>query len=334
MRNVLTTLLFFIMLPAVAQQSVTQLRETAIAFQRQGDYSNTLMVLSKALEKEPSNLTLLKDMAYTYYLSGKVGRASEIIAPLIDLPNADVEVFQIAGTIYIDAQEFKQAEKVYKRGLKQFSASGPLYSEYGELLWGLKRPAEAIISWETGIITDPSYSGNYYHAAKFYFAALDMARSIVYGEIFVNLESYSVRTPEVKILLLESYKKAFMADASKQYFVKPTTPFEVKFNEVLQKQALLALRGITPETLLIIRSRFVLDWFSVVEGNYPLQLFTNMQYLLREGLFEAYNQWLFGTVTDVATYQYWTRTHQEEYSRFSQYQQNKIFRMPTGQHYF
>lgn len=334
MRNLFICLLLVIVAPVAAQQSVAELRQTALSFQRQGDYSNTLMVLSKALEKEPSNLTLLKDMAYTYYLAGELGRAAERIIPLIELPEADEQVFQIAGTIYKDAQEYKQAEKIYKRGLKQFSASGPLYSEYGELLWGLKRPTEAIATWEAGINSDPSYSGNYYHAAKFYFAAIDMARSIVYAEIFVNLESYSVRTAEIKMLLLESYKKAYTAGATKQYFVKPTTPFEAKFNDILQKQSTLALRGITPETLLVIRARFILDWFTGGGDGYPFQLFSNLQYMLREGLFEAYNQWLFGTVADAVSYQHWTRTHQEEYSRFNQYQQSKIFRMPLGQHHF
>lgn len=334
MRNLFICLLLVVAIPVVAQQTVVELRQTALSFQRQGDYSNTLMVLSKALEKEPKNLTLLKDMAYTYYLAGDLERAADRVAPLIELPEADEQVFQIAGTIYRDAQEYKQAEKVYKRGLKQFDASGPLYSEYGELLWGLKRPAEAIASWEEGINSDPSFSGNYYHAAKFYFAAVDMARSIVYAEIFVNLESYSVRTAEIKMLLLESYKKAFTAGTTKQFFVKPTTSFETRFNQILQKQSTLALRGITPEILLVIRSRFILDWFSGGGEGYPHQLFSKMQYMMREGLFEAYNHWLFSTVSDVVAYQQWARTHQDEHSTFTQYQKNKIFRMPSGQHYF
>jgi len=60
--------------------------------------------------------------------------------------------------------------------------------------------------------------GNYYHASKFYYAAMDVARSLVYGEQFINLESYSVRTAEIKILLIESYKRAFMKGIGKEVF--------------------------------------------------------------------------------------------------------------------
>lgn len=317
-----------------AQQNVQQLRETAISFQRQGDYSNTMMVLSKALELEPNSLLLNKDVAFTYYLGGDFKRAAERILPLTDREDADVQVFQIAGNIYRALEENKNCEKIYKKGLKKFSDSGPLYSEYGELLWEMKRPPEAIAQWEAGINLDPSYSGNYYHAAKFYYAAADKARSLVYGEIFVNLESYSARTAEIKILLLESYKRIFMTNDPKQFFIKPATAFEKLFMEVMERQSALALRGITTENLLIIRSRFVLDWFQLSGGKYPHQLFDHMQYLMREGLFEAYNQWLFGPASDPNGFQLWINNNKEAYGKYSTYQQNKLFRMPSGQHYF
>lgn len=321
-------------LTATAQQTVQQLRETAMAFQRQSDYSNTMMVLAKALELDPSNLTLQKDVALTYYLSGDFRRAAERVLPLTEREDADVQVFQIAGNIFKAQESYKQCDKIYKKGLKKFDASGPLFAEYGDLLWTQEKPAEAIAQWETGISVDPSHSGNYYHAAKFYFAAADKARSLVYGEVFVNLESYSVRTAEIKILLLESYKRLFMPGNNKQHFIKPTTPFETKFLETMNKQSSLSLRGITPESLLIIRTRFVLDWFNAEEGKFPFKLFEHFQYLLREGMFEAYNQWLFGPAADAAAYQNWTRTHEEAYLLFTNYQRNKLFKVPAGQHHF
>ena len=328
--------LFFMMAftPLLAQQTVQQLRETAISFQRQADYSNTMMVLSKALELEPNSLTLNKDVAFTYYLGGDLKRAAERILPLTDREDADVQVFQIAGNIYKALEENKNCEKIYKKGLKKFINSGPLYSEYGELLWDMRRPPEAIAQWEAGINLDPSYSGNYYHAAKFYYAAADKARSLVYGEIFVNLESYSVRTAEIKILLLESYKRIFMANDPKEFFIKPTTPFEKLFLEVMDRQSSLALRGITTENLLIIRSRFVLDWFNLSAGKFPHQLLDHMQYLMREGMFEAYNQWLFGAGSDPNAFQLWINNNKEQYGRYVDYQRNKLFRMPADQHYF
>lgn len=333
-RSVLLYAFLLISAPMVAQQSVQQLRETAISFQRQQDYSNAMMVLSKALELDPKSLTLNKDVAFTYYLGGDLKRAAERIEPLTERDDADVQVFQIAGNIYTALEEYKTCEKVYKKGLKKFPDSGPLYSEYGELLWELKKPSDAIAQWEAGINLDPSYSGNYYHASKFYYAAADKARSLVYGEIFVNLESYSVRTAEIKILLLESYKRIFMSSDPKHSYIKPTTPFEKLFLEVMERQSSLALRGITTENLLIIRSRFVLDWFNMSSGKFPHQLMDHMQYLMREGMFEAYNQWIFGPGSDPNGFQLWINANKEQYGRYTDYQRNKLFRMPAQQNYF
>jgi len=120
------------------QQTVEQLREKAMAFQRQQDYTNTLMVLGKALEIAPTNLTLLKDVAYTFYLGGEYKRAEERVLPLTERDDADVQVFQIAGNIYRGLDQSKQCERVYKEGLKKFPTSGQLYSEYGELMWDLQ----------------------------------------------------------------------------------------------------------------------------------------------------------------------------------------------------
>jgi tetratricopeptide (TPR) repeat protein len=330
----ITIFLLFLVQFTVAQQTVQQLRETALVFQRQQDYSNTIMVLAKALEMEPGNVDVLKDVAFTYYLSGDYAKAAQRILPLTDLESADEQIFQIGGTVFKELEDFKTAERLYKKGLKKFEASGALYSEYGDLFWNQQKPAEALAQWEAGIKIDPSYSGNYYHAAKFYFAAGDKSRSIVYGEIFVNLESYSVRSAEIKILLLESYKRIYMPGDAKKYYVKAPSPFELDFLQVMSKQNELSLRGITPETLLIIRSRFILDWFNANENKYAFHLFDHMRYLMREGMFEAYNQWLFGPASDPNAYQNWIRTHEDEYLAFSSYQRNKMFKMPNGQHYF
>ena len=339
MRFLRLTLFFaFFLQSAVAQQSVTEtvqeFREIARSFQRQQDYSNAIMVLAKALELQPGNVDVLKDVAYVYYLSGDFAKAAQRVLPLTELESADEQIFQIAGSVFKELEEYKICDRLYKKGLKKFENSGALYSEYGDLFWIQQKPAEAIAQWETGMKIDPSHSGNYYHAAKFYFAAGDKSRSIVYGEVFVNLESYSVKSAEIKILLLESYKRIYMPGDSKKYYVKEPTSFELDFLQVMGKQNELSSRGITPETLLAIRSRFLLDWFNANENKYPFHLFEHLRYLLREGMFEAYNQWLFGPASDASAYQNWIRTHEDEYLAFSYYQRNKLFKMPGGQNYF
>jgi predicted Zn-dependent protease len=180
MRHLIALCLLFSVQQLAAQQpSVKQLRETALNFQRQEDFGNALMILSRALEMEPLNLSLLKDIANTLYLAGDYKQAATRILPLTDRTDADEQVFQIAGDIYTIQEDWKQADKVYKKGLKKFPLSGPLYSKYGEMFWLQEKPADAIAQWENGLKADPVYPLNYYHAAKFYFTTADKARSII-----------------------------------------------------------------------------------------------------------------------------------------------------------
>ncbi|HUR65443.1 MAG TPA: hypothetical protein VMZ03_03765, partial [Chitinophagaceae bacterium] len=81
------------------------------------------------------------------------------------------------------------------------------------------------------------------------------------------------------------------------------------------------------------RTRFILDWFTNHATRYPHRLFDYHRQLLTEGMFEAYNQWLFGPVDNLAAYDNWTKTHTEEYNNFSTFQKSRVFRMPANQYY-
>src|SRR4030095_12011326 len=74
--------------------------DAAHSFQRQGDYQNALLVLNRALEQQPNDLNLLKEIAYTYYLQRDFAKAKQICLPLPARPDADVQTYQIMGMIH------------------------------------------------------------------------------------------------------------------------------------------------------------------------------------------------------------------------------------------
>jgi hypothetical protein len=55
--------------------------------------------------------------------------------------------------------------------------------------------------------------------------------------------------------------------------------------------------------------------------------------LIKAGLFEAYNQWLFGAVENLSAFDQWTKTNADTYAKFTEFQKGRIFKMPAGQHY-
>jgi hypothetical protein len=83
----------------------------------------------------------------------------------------------------------------------------------------------------------------------------------------------------------------------------------------------------------MIRTRFILDWFANYGNKFPFKLFDYQQQLIREGMFDAYNQWLFGTVENLPAYENWTKTHNEEYTNFTKFIKSRVFKMPAGQYY-
>ncbi len=298
---------------------------------RQGDYANAIIVLNRGLQQDPTNAAISKDLALSYYFQKDNKKALEIIKPLLERQEADDQSFQIAGYIYKELNMLKECEKLYKKGIKRFPKSGPLYNEYGELLWARKNN-EAIKEWEKGIENDPSYSKNYYNACRYYHLISDKIWTILYGELFVNMEPFSRSTPEIKDILLDSYKKLFL-NANLEQDVREKSNFEKAFLQTMNKQSSVAGQGINTESLTMIRTRFILDWSSDYKTKFPYKLFDYQQQLLQDGLFDAYNQWIFGSSENLVRFQNWTVNHTEDYTAFTNFQKGRIFKVPLAQGY-
>jgi len=324
---------FFGTLQAQPGDEIKQLQETAMSFLRNGDYDNAILVLNRALQQDKNNLELQKSLVMAYYHKREFDKALEGVKVLIDRDDADVMTYQVAGNVYKALEEVKDCEKMYKKALKKFPNSGPLYSEYGELLWDLK-DFSAINQWEKGIQVDPAYSGNYYNAALHYFYSIDKTWGFVYGEIFVNMESMTERGAAMKKLLLNGYKEKLFQDANLLKDIdKVKSEFSKAFLTTMNKQVALTANGISTDVLTMVRTRFILDWYATNASKFPFKLFDFQQQLIREGMFEAYNQWLFGTIENLAAYDNWTKTHAEKHTAFTNFQKSRIFRMPPGQYY-
>ncbi len=309
------------------------LHETARTFMRSGDYDNAILVLTRALQQDSKNLEMQKDLVMSYYLKRDYVKALEGAEVLIERDDADVVSFQIAGNVYKALEQAKECEKMYKKALKKFPKSGSLHSEYGELLWAIK-DFSAIEYWENGIKIDPGYSGNYYNAAMYYFYAKDKVWSLLYGEIFVNMESLGERGAAMKQLLLQGYKEKLFSNPDLMKGEENNkSPFAKTFLMAMNKQAALTSKGVSAETLTMIRTRFILDWYTNNAVKYPFRLFDYHRQLISEGMFNAYNQWLFGASENLAAYENWTKTHAEEYNGFTTFQRSRIFKMPQGQYY-
>lgn len=316
-----------------AQAQDPSAQETARTFLRSGDFDNAILVLMRALQQDPKHYGLQKDLTMALYYKHDYSKALDMIPRLLEHEEAEVSAYQIAGNVYKALERVKDADKLYKKAIDKFPKSGPLYSEYGELLWA-RKDFDAIKQWERGIKADPAYSGNYYNAALYYYYTKDKVWTLIYGEIFVNMESLSERGTAMRGLLLSAYKEKLFSDVDLMKDLPKNAPeFAKAFLETMGKQAALVNRGINADVLTMLRTRFLLDWSRTYAQKFPFKLFEYQQQLAREGMFEAYNQWLFGAAENLPAFDTWARNHSAEWEKFASFQKGRVFRMPAGQYY-
>ncbi len=327
MRLLFSLLFIGFIITASAQTYESDIAKT---FMRQGDYANAIVVLKRSNEENPANLVIAKDLALCYYFQKENAKGIAVMQPFLDAVQADDQCYQITCNMLLANNQKKDAEKLYKKGIKKFPQSGALYNDLGELMW-IQQDFSAIRLWEKGIEKDPSFPKNYYNAARYYYLSTDKVWGLIYGEIFVNLEPNTQRCSEIKEILLEGYKKLFTD--TNMGILKTKNEFVKAYLQTMQQQGTVASEGINTESLIMIRTRFILNWTETFASKFPFKLFDFHKQLLQEGLFEAYNHWLFTNSVNLPAYQNWINTHVTDYKNFDQIQKARIFRFPAGQYY-
>lgn len=308
-------------------QPAADLHKTAKSIMLEGDYENASLVFNQLINNEPNNVAAQKDFAYLCYLKRDFAKSIEFSKKLIANPDVDERDFQLLGMNYKAIALYKDCYKLYETALQKFPNSGVLYSELADLNIIEKKKNEAIKNWEKGIEVDPNFSGNYYNAALYYSQNNQLFWVIIYGEIFVNLESYTTRTSEIKEAILDAYKKIiYLGDTAKS----AKNLFEKNMLQTLGNYS----ETITAANLTAIRTKFILSWFYENKNqDFPFRLFDQQRYLVREGMFDAYNQWLFGIAINPVQYKVWADAHATETSNFKQFQEGRVFKLITGQYY-
>src|SRR5262245_38777602 len=127
----LFSLLFasFLAITLVAQsEDAKTMHENARNFMRSGEFDNAIVVLVRALQQDKDNLEMQKDLVMCYYWKRDYAKALDGAKALLDRDDADVVVYQLAGNVYKALEQAKDCERIYKKGLKKFPKSGPLYS--------------------------------------------------------------------------------------------------------------------------------------------------------------------------------------------------------------
>src|SRR5699024_5282586 len=318
---------------AFSQTNTDQLYQRAEKFIQAGDYANAIIILKKSLALSPQSALYRQELARAYSLNREYDKAEKLIKTVLKSNVSNAETFQIAGDIYQAKGRLGKARRALEDGLKKFPRSGVLYSERGQIYYAKQKYSKALQSWVKGIKLDPDYASNYYFAARTYYFSKDKFWTIVYGEVFINLERHTNRTLDMKKKLLAAYKLVISnsitlnlthSNSSQSGFsTLDKSSFKETALKTLGKSAASSIKqGVTPSSLMMTRTRFLLNWNHFAKLVYPFYLFDYYDVLLEEGLFSVYNKWLFGPANDPEKYKVWEGMHSQEVRKLMNFMQS------------
>lgn len=295
--------------------------------------NEAIVALKEALKLDPGNIEYTYELAYAYNLKKDYTRVLQIMEKLIQRKGAFGKMYHLLGNTYDNLSQPAKAIETYQLGIKLFPNTGGLYLEIGNSFLKNKNYLDAARYYEKGIIMDPVYPANYYRVTKLFMSSSEKIWGMLYGEIFVLLESNTKRTAEISKLIYDTYKKqvSISADgvctvvfgniilpdinAPKDTGVN-TLPFLKKVYEPLMRESFSTEKAVDINSLSRARTKFIEMYFKTdAWQKYPNPLFDYAYKVLKAGHIDAYNHWLLanGNPDD---FQAWQTANSEEYQKF------------------
>lgn len=290
----------------------------------QKDYDRAINIYFQAIRMQPNNVILRRDLAYAYYLSGKYDEGIQVVNEVISSNAADEQTYQIASALEQAKGNLKKASRLLDDGLKKFPNSGILYNAKGNnLSTDPKKQQDAVEFFVKGIEANPRYAMNYYNASRLLLEMKQPFWSIIYGEIYTILDPLSPKTIDAKKNLLQAYSEIFAAQTNEDLpnFKKKNknnsgNSFEDLALPIYFNNYAAVADGFSTENLIMLRTRFMLEW----QTKFPTSKHSLLQYytvLLEKGYFDAYNQSLFGSMSDSQKFANWLKMNNDYFKQYA-----------------
>jgi tetratricopeptide (TPR) repeat protein len=269
-------------------------------------------------------ISVYRDLSDAYYSSGEFDNAINLLNPIIKSKQADEHCFQTMVSCLMALDERKKAKAVVQSGLELYPRSGLMYDELGKLYESDGDSRDAIDTWLHGLQVSPNYYMNYFELSRIYIAKSNFVMSLVYGEIFVNLERNGTKADEARKIILSDYQRLFYLpdNVTPKYKnrVVDDLPFADNFEDAV-KNTLIKLSaimddGLNMENLIMLRTRFAMEWQVKYAKIFPHSLFIYQLALMKVGFYDAYNQWLLAKAISKPEFDMWDKFHSSSITQF------------------
>lgn len=306
----------------------------AIKLMDKGELDASITMLKDLQKLDPNNYTYNYELAYAFFIKKDYPAVIELLEKLKTNKDANDLVYQLLGNTYDMSGNAEKAVQTYTDGLKLFPNSGKLYLESGVMNLKKNDLGAATKIFQKGTEVDPKFPSNYYWLSKLWMTTPEKLWGLMYGEIFMNLESNSKRTAEISKLLFDTYKSEikitgpghFSVSFSNNNVVNPNEknpdkllPYGVTVYERLLMVSALGLKEVNINTLDSIRTNFVGEYFKGKTAvTYPNMLFSYQKKVAEAGHIASYNHWILQK-GDEELFKTWVAANTEKWQAFLQW---------------
>lgn len=316
-----------------------ELGKQAVQLMDNGEFEESLQLLQEAKSLDPENISYPYEVAYAHYMMKDFETAIGLMKKLIDHPQVYDQIYQFLGNMHDITGNPDKAIEIYHQGMKKFPKSGKCYLEAGIVEIRREDYDKAVEYWENGILVDPYYSSNYYWLAKTFAMTDEKIWTLIYGEMFMNMEPGSSRTEEISKLIYKTYQEGVKKNSDSTFSINYTKkgfhielsgkkdlkkikrsglPFEGSFDVVFTMAAVSHLDPFDPTGIVKARTNFIGIWMDKHDKNYPHPLFQFHQSILEAGHFETYSYWLISRA-DHEFFDTWYDNNEEEFNAFAEW---------------
>ena len=295
-----------------------------------GNFKDAITISRQAILLAPHMPVFFNQLATAYNLTGNYNEAENSLNKL-EPEECDTQCFRLLAASQAAQKKIKQSVKTIQDGIDRFPGCGSLYHEKGIICILAGKEDEAIHAWLDGMEHDPGFAPDYYDAATACLSSEKVLRGLISGEIFLAMKHDTFADTALKNKMYAGYKTLFekIADNGKPDKKHQKNTFEDAVLNTFTLLTPVVSDGITTENLVMVRTRFLMDWFADYSDKYPFPLFGYLEDMIATGHFDVYNQWLFGAAENSQQYEAWNRFHEGDMARFEEWKAANPF-IPTS----
>jgi tetratricopeptide (TPR) repeat protein len=305
-----------------------------IELMKKENYKGAMEAFNDAVDLDSTKSNYQFQLSLANYYSKNFETSVKVLKNIMKKFQADVRYYDLMGECYSEMRNDKKAQAILEEGLKKFPKSGSIHSQLGRIEYSHKNLNTALQYWELGMVAEPMFPSNYYFAAQAIGTTSERMWAIIYGEIFVNLETNTERTYEILFRLNDWYKQSFIIKNPKNKYALFTDErmriteaqfkdtmlfhknFPMAYNNIAQRSLIVFKDKVTTESLMKFRSKFITLWYS---KNFPIDfpnpIFDYQRTVISADFFDCYNYWLFSK-GDPKSFNDWMEKNKKKYDQF------------------